>query len=455
MNSKITFYTGVGSVTGANFLFELGNKRILVDCGLVQGEREAMGDNRLPFGYDPKSIDILFVTHAHLDHVGRIPKLIKEGFVGEIYSTSETRSLAELILEDAVNLLKKSATEQGLEPLYTEQDMRQSFNNWKTIDYHTDHSFGDFSVYLKDSGHILGASMFEFRYKKNDKDRKVVFTGDLGNSPSPLLRDTESIEGADYVVMESVYGDRNHEPKSERIEKLERIIKDTINKKGTLVIPAFSLERTQVLIYEMNNLIENKIIPSIPVYIDSPLATRITEVYKRGTEQFNKQTREQINSGDDIFSFPKLSYTHGAEESKSLERIPGPKIIIAGSGMSVGGRVIRHEEIYLPDPNSTILLVGYQTLGTIGRHLLDGDKKVTIGHDTVKVKARIDSILGYSSHKDSDHLVEFVNTAQNTLKKAFVVMGEFKSSTFLSQRIKDELGIQAVCPEVAKTYELE
>jgi metallo-beta-lactamase family protein len=255
--------------------------------------------------------------------------------------------------------------------------------------------------------------------------------------------------------MESVYGDRNHEPKSERIEKLQSIIEDIIRKKGTLVIPAFSLERTQVLIYEMNNLFENKVIKSIPVYIDSPLATKITEVYKDGQELFNEKTKEQIRNGDDIFSFKGLTYTHSSEDSKALERVPGPKIIIAGSGMSVGGRVIRHEEIYLPDPNSTILLVGYQTLGTIGRHLLDGDKKIVIHRNTIKVKAKIESILGYSSHKDSDHLVELVSQASDTLKKAFVVMGEYKSATFLSQRIKDELNINTVCPEIDKPYLLD
>lgn len=456
MSQKITFHSGVGSVTGANFLFEIGNKKILVDCGLIQGEKEAMGDNRLPFGYDPKDIDILFVTHAHLDHVGRIPRLIKEGFEGVIYSTPQTLDLARLILEDAVMLLQKAAEEDGLPPMYNEDDMRRSFSFWKTIDYHTETQFEDFSVYLKDAGHILGSSMIEFRYK-NDKgeNRKLMFTGDLGNSPSPLLRDTESIQGVDYIVMESVYGDRNHEPKSERIEKLQSIIEDIIRKKGTLVIPAFSLERTQVLIYEMNNLFENKVIKPIPVYIDSPLATKITEVYKDGQELFNEKTKEQIRNGDDIFSFKGLTYTHSSEDSKALERVPGPKIIIAGSGMSVGGRVIRHEEIYLPDPNSTILLVGYQTLGTIGRHLLDGDKKIVIHRNTIKVKAKIESILGYSSHKDSDHLVELVSQASDTLKKAFVVMGEYKSATFLSQRIKDELNINTVCPEIDKPYLLD
>lgn len=451
MSAKITFCSGIGSVTGANFLVEFNASRILVDCGLIQGEKVAMKENRNPFGYEPASIEILFVTHAHLDHVGRIPKLVKEGFKGEIYSTPETRSLSELILEDAVGLLDKEAREEGILPLYEMQDVKEAMALWKTIPYHTETSFGDFSLYIKDAGHILGSSIFQFTHE----GKKVVFTGDLGNTPTPLLRDTESIEGADYVVMESVYGDRNHEPKSERSEKLRKIITDTITRGGSLVIPAFSLERTQVIIYEINKLVEAKAIPSVPVYIDSPLATRVTEVYKNSTELFNERAKEEIKAGDDLFNFPRLLYTASTQESREIDHSKLPKIIIAGSGMSVGGRVRHHEEIYLPDPKSTILLVGYQTMGTVGRHLLEGAKKVMIDKKEVKIKAHIESILGFSSHKDSVHLVEFISTAEKTLKKVFVAMGEPKSSAFLAQRLNNELGIKAVCPERGVGYELK
>ncbi|MDP3962722.1 MAG: MBL fold metallo-hydrolase [bacterium] len=447
---KVTFFSGVGSVTGANFLLETGSSRILVDCGLIQGEREAMKENSESFGYEPSSIDMLFVTHAHLDHVGRIPKLVKEGFKGEIYSTPETRALAELILEDAAGLMAKFAKEDGILPIYEMNDVKNSMLLWKTIPYHAETQFGDFSLYIKDAGHILGSGMFQF----TAGGKKIVFTGDLGNSPTPLLMDTEPIEGADYLIMESVYGDRNHESKDIRKEKLEKIIKDTISKGGTLVIPAFSLERTQVIIYEINKLVESKVIPTIPVFIDSPLAIKVTEVYRASTGLFNGRAQEEIRNGDDIFNFPKLSYTVSREDSEEIDRMNGPKIIIAGSGMSVGGRVRHHEGMYLPDPSSTILLVGYQTLGTTGRHLLEGAKKVNIGGKQIEVRAKIESILGYSSHKDSDHMVELVSTAQNTVKKVFVVMGEPKAATFLAQRINNELGVQAICPEKGMEYEL-
>lgn len=451
MATKVTFWSGVGSVTGANFLLEVGDSRVLIDCGLIQGDRIAMKDNRNPFGYEPSSIQMLFVTHAHLDHVGRIPKLVKEGFSGEIYSTPETKALAELILEDALGLMTHEAQKENLPPLYGAEDVKRALSLWKTIPYHTETSFKNFSVYLKDAGHVLGSSIFQFTVG----NRKIVFTGDLGNSPTPLLRDTESIEGADYVIMESVYGDRNHEPKELRREKLIQIIKDTHAHGGTLIIPAFSLERTQVILYEINKLVESNMIPSTPVFVDSPLATKVTEIYENSAELFNKNAQEQIKKGDDLFNFPRLLYTESKEASSEIDHTKSPKIIIAGSGMSVGGRVRHHEGIYLPDPRNIVLLVGYQTLGSVGRYLLEGSKTVNIGGNEVPVKAKIESIMGYSSHKDSDHLVEFAGTAQATVKKIFVVMGEPKAATFLAQRINNEVGINAVCPERGVGYVLE
>ncbi len=453
--ASVTFMTGVGSVTGANFLFETGNLTCLVDCGLIQGDKSAMTENRKDFGYDPASIDLLFITHAHLDHVGRIPKLVKEGFNGLIYSTPQTKELAELILDDALGLTTHEAMEQGLAPLYTKEDVVRAFELWRTIPYHTKTEFKDFSLSIKDAGHILGSGMFEFSLGQGKDERKIVFTGDVGNSPSPLICDTESIEGAHYVITESVYGDRNHEPKEERTAKLIEVITDTHKRGGTLVIPAFSLERTQVILYEINNLVENNLIPAMPIFVDSPLAIKITTVYESNTQLFNKDAKAQIARGDDLFNFPRLAYTESREESASIDHAKGPKIIIAGSGMSVGGRVRHHEELYLPHPQNTVLLVGYQTLGSVGRYLLEGAKIVKIGETEVPVRARIDSIMGYSSHKDSDHMVEFIGTAQSTAKTVFVVMGEPKASTFLAQRINNEVGVKAVYPERGVKYELE
>ncbi len=269
------------------------------------------------------------------------------------------------------------------------------------------------------------------------------------------MRDTEAIGHADYMVMESVYGDRNHDSKDERRKKLELVIKENIRKGGTLIIPAFSLERTQVILYEINKLVESKVIPIVPVYVDSPLATKVTDIYKASTRLFNERAKGEIRSGDDLFNFPRLSFTVTGEESRAIDHAHSPKIIVAGSGMSVGGRVIHHEEVYLSDSKNTILLVGYQTLGSIGRHLLDGSKKVKIHGNEIAVRAKIESIMGYSSHKDSDNLVEFAATAGNKIKRIFVAMGEPKASLFLAQKIRDSLGVDAMYPERLKRYELK
>lgn len=460
-SASITFATGVGTVTGANFLLESSaGSRILIDCGLVQGERVALEENHEDFPYDVASIQALVITHAHLDHVGRIPKLVKAGYSGPIYSTPETRALAELVLNDAVTILSIEAKQEGGEALYGADDVAKVFPLWKTVPYHQEFKVtDDMTIFLKDAGHILGSSMVEVRLNNG---KKILFTGDLGNSPAPLLRDTEPVGDADYVVMESVYGDRNHEDRAARDGQFEAIIRDTIAKKGTLIIPAFAIDRTQVLLYELNNMVEHKRIPSIPVFVDSPMAIRATDVYRESTALFNDAVRAQIQNGDDIFRFPHLEYTMTKMESQDIDRTASPKIILAGSGMSMGGRILGHEGHYLTDPKNTLLLVGYQSTGSLGRALADGAKKIHIRGETIKVKARVETLYGYSAHKDGDHLVEFVATAgQNSnqnlnqnLKQVFCVMGEPKASMHLAQRLNDELDVKAILPERNKRYEL-
>jgi metallo-beta-lactamase family protein len=449
---KLTFCSGVGKVTGANFHVETEHTKFLVDCGLVQGEKIGEDENRVSFIYDPAAVDYLFVTHAHIDHVGRIPKLVHDGFTGVIYSSPETRELAALMLEDSLGVLTKEAEKDNLKPLYTLEDVHHALSLWKTIPYHTQTKINDeLGVYLKDAGHILGSVMFEFHYGES----KIVFTGDLGNSPTPLLNDTESIEGAHYLVMESVYGDRNHEGVDERREKLGQVLKKAVSKGGTLLIPVFSLEKTQVLLHEMNKLLMDHAFPKVPVYLDSPLAIKVTEIYRRLTKTFNQEAKNEIKSGDDIFDFPSLHKTLSTNESFAIEHTSGPKIIIAGSGMSNGGRIVRHEKTYLSDPNNAILFLGYQSAGTLGRQIADGAKQVNIHGDMVPIRAEVMSISGYSSHKDSDNLIAFAATAKATLKKAFVVMGEDKSALFLVQRLRDYEGINACHPDLHETVTLE
>jgi metallo-beta-lactamase family protein len=391
-----------------------------------------------------------------MDHIGRVPKLVHDGFTGTIYSTVQTRELAEIMFADAVKIMDQNEKLGKGKALYTSVDADKAMSLWKTLPYDTDTKLNEnFSVYLMDAGHILGSSMYRFTYKSGDIAKTIVFTGDSGNSPSPLLRDTEKIVGVDYLIMDSVYGDRNHESKSERDARLEEIIRESIAKGGALVIPAFSIERTQVILYELNNLVEEKGLPQVPVFLDSPLALKVTDIYEHSTELFNDAVQKEIKNGDDIFSFPKLKIIHSGFESYKVEDIPNPKIIIAGSGMSEGGRVVHHEMTYIDDPKSTILLMGYQALGTLGRRIQDAPKTIEIEGRMLAVRARIEMISGYSSHKDSEHLIEMVSDSVETVKKVFVVMGEPKSSMFLVQRLRDYLDVDAIYPERGLLYELQ
>jgi metallo-beta-lactamase family protein len=366
------------------------------------------------------------------------------------------------MLEDSLRLLTREAEGNnppaGGDPIYSEADVKKTFDLWKTLPYHEKKElFDGLSVFLKNSGHVLGSSMFEFTYEnpEDQSKKKIVFTGDLGNSPSPLLSDAEIVDDADYLIMESVYGDRLHESADKRKDLLEDVIENTVNTGGTLLIPAFSLEKTQMLIFEINSLVEKKKIPSVPVFVDSPLAVKLTEIYKKYSKDFKYEVRDEIKKGDDIFQFPKLHFVGDAEESKAIKNISGPKIIIAGSGMSTGGRIVHHEINYLGDSRSTILFIGYQVAGSLGRQIQDGAKQVKIYGNIVDVNARIETITGYSSHRDSAGLFDFASYTADRVKKIFVTMGEPKSAMFLVQRLRDYLGIDAIAPNRGEVINLD
>lgn len=448
---KLGFYGAAGEVTGSNHLVDGAGAKILIDCGFFQGVKVCDEKNRNPFPYDPATIDALFVTHAHLDHIGRIPKLVDGGFKGAIYSTPPTRAIAKLMLEDTLRVIEREAKEDNHDPLYREDAVERAMAQWKTVPYDQDVIIGELHIRFRDAGHILGSAMLEIEHN----GKKLAYSGDLGNSPAPLLEDTKLLSGINYLVMESVYGDRTHEDRASRVHVLENVIEDTVSRKGVLMIPAFSVERTQDLLYELNELVEGKRIPEIPVFVDSPLAIKVTEVYRENDKYFNKETVADIRHGDDIFKFPKLRFTERSQDSIAIKDVPAPKIIIAGSGMSNGGRILHHERNYLSDPKSTLLLIGYQAVGTMGRALQEGIKKVRIFDEDVPVNAKIVAINGYSAHKDTNALLEFVGTMQDTVKKIFLVHAEPGVSLFFAQRVRDYLGIDTRIPKEGETIEID
>ncbi len=444
LDVEIAFCGGAaGSVTGANFWWRRSAgtpKNILIDCGLFQGGRVAEDRNRDPWPYRPEEIDALFITHAHLDHIGRIPRLVRDGFRGVIYSTTPTKALAELSLMDSLGVLEKESRFTGAPLLYEAADVERALALWQTFEYHEPVTLGDLVFTSYDAGHILGSAMISLDYR----GRRFLFTGDLGNSPSLLLRDTERVPDVDYLLIESVYGDRAHEGRVERTQLLEDMIEETMKRNGTLLIPAFSIERTQEILIEIEKMMESGRIPAVPVYLDSPLAIQVTTLYKEYERYLNDRTQQENHLRDGIFQFPNLRQTFTTGESKAIGR--ERKIIIAGSGMSNGGRIVHHEKHYLPDRASTLLLVGYQSVGSLGRQLQDGARTVRIMGETVPVRARVMTLSGYSAHKDLPGLVDFVEAHSGRLARVMVAMGETKSALFLVQRLRDYLAINALAP---------
>ena len=451
--TTLGFYGGVGSVTGANFMLDTGNVALLVDCGLIQGDRFAQEANADPFVYNPADVDILLVTHAHADHIGRIPKLVREGFSGTIYSTEPTRELAKVMFIDALKVMRFEAEKHGTKILYEQGDVDAALARWKVVGgYGEPLSLSDgITATFTDAGHIMGSAMIQL-----ERDGKTIaFTGDVGNTPQPLLAPPTVPTEYDYLVMESVYGDRVHEEVAERTELLKQHIVDTVKRNGTLIIPAFSLERTQAMLFEINNLVESGEIDPLPVFLDSPLAIQVTELYRSFASYFKPEVQEQIKSGDDIFAFTGLSFTRTVKDSHDIDKEKGAKIIIAGSGMSHGGRIRRHEKRYLGEKNTTVLLVGYQSVGSLGRRLQDGATRVDIDGESVRVRAQIARIRGFSGHADRDQLLELVAKGGDKAKQIFVTMGEERSSLFLTQRLRDYLGLNAIAPEQNQEVEID
>ena len=469
---KITFLGATKMVTGSNFLVEAAGKKFLVDCGMFQGKADK---NYRPFEYNPAEIDFMLLTHAHIDHSGRIPKLYNEGFKNPIYAQKATCDLCGIMLPDSGHIQEMEAEwknkkrerkgEQTYPPLYTAEDAINSLELFIPVKYDEIIQVDEnIFVRFNDAGHMLGSSIIEVWAKEDGKETKAVFTGDIGNNDIPLLDSPTMIESCDYLVMESTYGSRLHMRNDEKAQIFLNIVSETIDNGGTVVIPSFAVGRTQEILYELNKIKQNtddeefkrkyKTLMKVPVYVDSPLAISATEIFKQNMDLFEDEIQEEIENGDNPLEFKGLKFTQTAEESKALNESQEPAIIISASGMCDVGRIKHHLKHNIWNPKSTILFVGYQAPGTLGYSIVNGAKKVTIFGEEFAVNARIEYIEGYSGHADQEWLMNFIYSFITKPKHIFLVHGEPESTEVLRNKILEETGIGVAIPEFGETYEL-
>ena len=474
---KITFLGATKTVTGSNFLVEAAGKKFLVDCGMYQGSAEEEYENEAPFGFNVQDIDFVLLTHAHIDHSGRIPKLYNEGYRHPIFAHKATCDLCSLMLPDSGHIQemevewknKKRARkgEKTLPPLYTAEDAAHSLELFVPLAYDEIVEITpEIHIRLNDAGHMLGSSIIEIWAKEGEKETKAVFTGDLGNNDIPLLSSPTMIDSADFLVMESTYGSRLHMRNDEKAELFLKTVSETIERGGNVVIPSFAVGRTQEILYELNKIKETKddeefkkryrTLMKSPVYVDSPLAISATEVFRNNMELFDDETKRAISQGDNPLEFPGLQFTMTADESKELNENILPSIIISASGMCEVGRIKHHLKHNLWDSKNTILFVGYQAPGTLGYNIVNGAKKVKIFGEEIAVNAQIEYIEGYSGHADQEWLMNFVYSFRTQKPKhIFLVHGEEDSQEVLKQKIEEEIGIPVSIPEYGEVYELE
>jgi len=473
---NITFLGAAKTVTGSNFLVEAAGKKFLVDCGMYQGRATQEVENSEDFLFDPKEIDFMLLTHAHIDHSGRIPKLYNEGFRAPIYAHKATVDLCAIMLPDSghiqeneVEWKNRKRLRAGLDPLpplYTAEDAAKSMEIFRSVQYDEIVDVADnIQVRFNDAGHMLGSSIIEIWVTENGKTEKIVFTGDIGNNDIPLLDSPTMIDSADYVVMESTYGSRLHLRNDDKARMFLDIVSETLDKGGRVVIPSFAVGRTQEILYEIDKIKEEHVddeefkrkyenLMKTPVFVDSPLAISATEVFRKNTELFEDEIQEKLKHGDHPLEFPGLQFTKTADESKALNETYYPSIIISASGMCDIGRIKHHLKHNLWNPNSTILFVGYQAPGTLGRTIVDGADKVRIFGEEISVNARIEYIEGYSGHADQEWLLNFVYSFINKPKHIFLVHGEEESQEVLKGLIEENTKIPVTIPSFGEKYEV-
>ena len=472
---KITFLGATRTVTGSNYLVEGAGKKFLVDCGLFQGKATEELENEEPFEFNIDSIDFMLLTHAHIDHSGRIPKLYKEGFRKEIIATKATCDLCSIMLPDSGHIQEMEVGwqnkkrirkgEEELEPLYTAEEAARSLELFKPVKYDEIIEIDDnIHVRFNDAGHMLGSSTIEVWIRENDKEEKIVFSGDLGNNDIPLLSEPTMIEDADYLVMESTYGNRLHMRNDDKAELFLDIVSETLEQGGTVVIPSFAVGRTQEILFEINKLKDKRDdeefkkkyeeLMRVPVYVDSPLAISATEVFEDNMDLFDDETKAYIQSGKNPLEFPGLKFTRTVEESKALNESNESCIIISASGMCDVGRIKHHLKHNIWNPKNTILFVGYQAPGTLGYSIVNGAKKIKIFGDEIAVNARIEYIEGYSGHADQEGLLDFVYSFIKKPKHIFLVHGEPDGQEALKSKIIETTNLPVTIPSFGEIYEV-
>ncbi|MFH1789877.1 MAG: MBL fold metallo-hydrolase [bacterium] len=456
---QISFHGAVGHVTGSCSLVDSKGLKILIDCGLFQGGSKEEKKNYQPFGFDPGEVSAVIITHAHLDHVGRLPLLVKRGFNGPIFATPATIKLAGLILRDAVSIMGYEFKKFNEPMLYDLDDVNAVESQFSIVDYGEKKEIsGQKSTKSKanfifhEAGHIFGSAFVELRAN----NKTVVFSGDLGNTDVPILKETANMPiGVDAVICESTYGGRIHEAHTneEREQIIEKTIISAIKRNGVLMIPSFALERTQQLLYILNKLIDRKhVIPALPIFLDSPLAINATEIYRQYPQYYDSAAKKLYSADDDLFSFSSLNVTKSVDESKKINNVAGPKIIIAGAGMMNGGRILHHAIRYMPDKNSTLLFIGYQANGTVGRRILEGEKQIKIMGQKIPIRCFVEAIGALSAHGDQNKILDWIGGAKTLPKQVIFNHGEIDQSKIVADRLRQDLGLKVNIAEEKKKY---
>ncbi|MCB9803004.1 MBL fold metallo-hydrolase [Candidatus Nomurabacteria bacterium] len=436
---KLTSFGADQEVTGSCHLLEIDNYRLLIDCGLFQGDRENYLKNWETLGFDPKNIDAVILTHAHLDHCGRLPLLFQQGYQGKVYATKATSQIAELILADNQRILTEKASERNLPVLYSKEDVAKINQAWKTIPYHQEEKLtNDISFQFYHAGHILGATIVEIKIQ----DKIIIFSGDLGGEDMPLVQNVEYPQYADFVIMESTYGNRQHENKASRETKLLKAVQEITLKNSVLIISVFAVERTQDILKVLNDYYETHLDFRVPVYLDSPLATAATKIYREHSELLKPEVQDILKYDPDVFSFPHLNITRTSRESKTINSKASPKIILAGSGMAEGGRLIHHLARYIDQANNHILFMGFQVPGTLGHKLTHGAFDFDYYGKTIKIKAVVDQIDGFSAHADKTQLLKWLKAFKNK-PQIYLTHGDQKIMEEFIPVIKAELDLNA------------